>query len=93
MRTKHFLAGCRRGAWLLALVGSALTGRADYVGLPNYSNPWYNTNGINGALTNLVPATTTCYGGNAGVYGLPGGFPTNPITRAFTPVMTCGIST
>ena len=80
MRTKHFLAGCRRGAWLLALVGSALTGRADYVGLPNYSNPWYNTNGINGALTNLVPATTTCYGGNAGVYGLPGGFPTNPIT-------------
>ena len=74
MCIKRSLAWCRRGAWLLALCWSALPARAAYDCDANYVNPWYDTNGLGGALTNAIVHATVCYQGHSGPYAQPGGY-------------------
>ena len=73
MRAQTTSALRHRGLLILALCASALTARAAYDCDADYVNPWYDTNGLTGDLTNAVVNTTVCYNGHAGPYSLPGG--------------------
>jgi len=63
-----------RGALLLALCWSAPTAQAAYDCDADYVNPWYDTNGLSGILTNGIVHATMCYNGHSDLYSLPGGF-------------------
>ena len=82
MRAKTTSALRLRGVLILALCASALTARAAYDCDADYVNPWYDTNGLTGDLTNAVVNTTVCYNGHAGPYSLPGGSLLPPLPPA-----------
>ena len=63
----------RRGAILFALCCNVLPARAAFDCEAEYTNPWYNTNGLGGSLTNSIAHATVAYNGHAGPYSLPGG--------------------
>ena len=74
MRTKTSGSWRWRGALILALCCGAPTARAAYDCDADYVNPWYDTNGLTGDLTNGIVYATVCYNGHSGPYGVPGGF-------------------
>ena len=74
---KNTISGkCWRGAVLLVLCcWGGTSALAAYDCDTDYVNPWYDTNGFMGDLTNAIVHATTCYNGHSGPYALPGGSP------------------